>query len=187
MSKYIFGEEDIQVTDCKYGNKCINSKCLFNHGAINGFKQKIYEIPIVKEKKRKEIKKREKSNVKITSQVIIPDVVDEKSYGEKNLVKILNKEKEKTSENTESIKPSMVDEILNYDKINLTENGELNKPSMVDEILNYEKINLLNLYKKYNNIYKLFQECNFNYNLINKKKLQLITNDKNIYKLKKRA
>lgn len=249
LCDYAHGEDDIKIIDCKYGNKCLNSKCLFYHGDINVVNKNIYEIPIiVKEKKKKVIKKNILPNVEVTSQLYIPDGVDKKpSKNEKNIVKIINKEKAiqdiVSIPNGHNI-PIMVDfnsmecnklltfldnyyinkyEDLNYKynnifkennklrkeiifykekninksldddfninihKIKPTEHVEPNNPSMVDEILNYDKINLLNLYKKYNEIYKIFQECNFNYKIIDKNKLQTFTNDKNIYKLKKRA
>lgn len=78
--KYAHGIEYIHTIECKYGPRCINPRCNFNHGLSKSRTYPIYE-PIIKYKKNKKIIKPIYLN-NIKNKIIIDESVDEKNNKE---------------------------------------------------------------------------------------------------------
>lgn len=184
--KYSHGSEDIHTIECKYGARCINSRCNFNHGAS---KSKIYPTyePIIKYKKNKKIIKPIYLN-NINNKIII----DEESYK-----KIIKPNEESDSEVEDS----------KYDIINIIKEENNNSDNKLITILDdyyYNIINQKNILidnllnkienlknpksKKYStNMEKYQKYYKLNIAIESGSKYDNMTKDKNIHKLKLRC
>lgn len=101
---YAHGVEDLNVVECKYGSKCNNINCLFDHGesiAQSTIVNMVYDFPIIDKRKnkikcKKLMKKENNINMDILNHnTMINSVycVNNKKPEKSNVVKIINKEK----------------------------------------------------------------------------------------------
>lgn len=140
MCSYAHGMEDINKVNCKYGSKCCNPKCDFNHGSISTTPNMVYEIPIIKKRKNKKLMKKIK-DYEICEQINTP-----KKQIESNIYNIIDKE------DNSIIDPPILE---NDGKIII-----INKEKGINDIINIFKkdfnntLSIIDVFyiKKYNNI-----------------------------------
>lgn len=169
MCSYAHGIEYINKVNCKYGSKCCNPKCDFNHGIISTIPNMVYEIPIIKKRKNKKLIKKIKDD-EICEQINIP----KKQIGS-NIYNIIDKEDNSNYKlSVAHIDPPILENdgkiiIINKEKgindvINIFNKDFNNTLSIIDDfyvkkynnIVNEKNKYISNIVKNnYNEIYKL--------------------------------
>lgn len=155
---YAHGDNDINLVECRYGSRCLNPNCRFDHGKNNSKTYMVYN-PIIKYINKKKVKQfncipkynKIKNNVNILSEKSIDNGKINNNIFNKKDVLIYNLRKE----------------------IKKLKNKE-----------NSEKLQKMDKYDKYSILYDIINKKEENGVAEN---IKNITKDKNIYKLKLRC
>lgn len=193
--KYSHGVDDINIIECKYGVRCVNANCIFDHGVFNLKIVKNYEhVIIYKNKKNKKHIKLTKVNIPITK-------INKNGNDTKSDSSEISKNIEKVHEYSRNIENKLlfinkdvdVNNETYYNKlINTLDNYYYNIISKKNIIINnlLNKIQLLNLPKSSKtstNLEKYEKYHKLNDAIFSSDKYDNISKDKNIYKLKLRC
>lgn len=201
---FAHGSDDIRTItiNCRYGSFCHNVDCMFFHGSISTTRQMVYEIPLIIKKSKKskkdinkniftqrgnsekiKILEENKKTVNSLSSILknISDISDNlDNYGNRtnNIINTEYKDLNSIIKELEIENQMLKNEIENlkeyHTKNSMVENKKINNKKM--DILYNKYISIYNIFKKFDNNYKIIKE-----------KIKQYTNDNNIYKVKSRA
>lgn len=190
LCSYAHGNNDLKTIDCKFGARCTNVNCKFYHGDINV--NKIENIEHIIKIDKKIIKN---NKIKVI-QTITPKNDDKDYYNiykeldllinldvYNNLDKIKNNDNFDIQKFSDSFRNS--NNLLSIDKYIAIIKDKNIIISKLKNQLEKQKMSIknkynLNLYDKYFKIYNILEGNNYD-------QLKIISEDKNIYKLKLRS
>lgn len=176
---YAHGVDDINIIECKYGVRCVNTNCIFDHGVFNLKIENIYS-PVIIYKNKKHIK------IPITK--INKNDVDKKL--DSSEIEENNKKDHKYSRNIENKLLKINQDINIHGKDTKSDESEIeencrnieNKHLFINQDVNVHDNNKNNIYNEiyYNKLINTLD--NYYYNIINQKNI-IINNLLNKIKL----